>query len=127
MSYVSGYSSKNKLRQCRCGAGDEKTPGKADTPGFQHRRTAVLTKNPSKCFKQIELPRNHSTVVQSSLDLLQAWRANCDIQFLFYESNPDDPDPLDIGRVTDYVVAYACKGHVMLKEEKNHIRHLIRQ
>jgi hypothetical protein len=37
---------------------------------------------------------------------------------LIYESNPDCPDPADVARVTDYIVAYACKGVESLAEER---------
>jgi hypothetical protein len=39
-----------------------------------------------------------------------------------YESNPFSPDPSEIARVTDYVVAYACKGNSTLTEEKRQIK-----
>jgi hypothetical protein len=57
--------------------------------------------------------------------LAQGWRANCDVQMLIYESNPDCPDPGDITRVTDYIVAYACKGVESLAEEREQTKNLI--
>ena len=52
--------------------------------------------------------------------MLQSWRANCDVQILLYDSNPKAPDISEISRVTDYVVAYSCKGNATLKEEIQH-------
>jgi hypothetical protein len=57
--------------------------------------------------------------------LAHGWRANCDVQMLIYESNPDCPDPGDITRVTDYIVAYACKGVESLSEEREQTKSLI--
>jgi hypothetical protein len=57
--------------------------------------------------------------------LAHGWRANCDVQMLIYESNPDCPDPGDIARVTDYIVAYACKGVESLAEEREQTKSLI--
>jgi hypothetical protein len=37
---------------------------------------------------------------------------------LLYECDPFSPDPSEIARVTDYVVAYACKGNSTLTREK---------
>lgn len=75
---------------------------------YDHRQTLRLNQ-----------PRNHGRVTQTSMDVLQSWRANCDIQILIYSSDPDQPDPDDIAKVTDYVVGYACKGNKTLKEERD--------
>lgn len=113
-----------KSRYCRLGHGHEDTPGKADTPGFDLRVEAAIIHD-SRGFRRLDLPRNNRRVTQSSLDLLQAWRANCDIQLILYESNPDDPDPCDIAKVTDYVVSYACKANEALQEEKKQMKSTI--
>ena len=76
-------------------------------------------------FKHVELSRNNNRVVQSSLDMLQSWRGNCDFQLMLYDSDPFNPDPAEIARVTDYIVAYASKGNVSLVDEKKQIRRLI--
>lgn len=115
---------KAKQRYCRVGHGPEKTPGKADTPGYELRTDAALVQD-RRGFVRLELPRNHNRVTQSSLDVLQAWRANCDIQPILYNSDPDCPDPSDVAKVTDYVVAYACKGNASLAEEKQQIKTVI--
>ena len=64
-------------------------------------------------------------MVQSSMHLLKIWHGNCDVKVLVYNSDPDFPDATDIAMVTDYIVAYACKGNAMLKEEKDHIKLVI--
>ena len=74
---------------------------------------------------KLYMPRNHPRVVQTSTDLLQSWRANCDVQFLIYNSDPRNPDVLDIARVTDYIVSYSCKGNATMKEEKEQNKNLI--
>ena len=71
------------------------------------------------------MPRNNSRLVQSSIDLLQSWRANCDIQLLIYDCDPRNPDVTNIARVTDYIVAYSCKGNATMKEEREQTRHLL--
>ena len=57
-------------------------------------------------FKTLEMPRNHSKVVQSSVDFLQSWRENCDIQIILYKSDPNVVDSMEISQVTDYIVTY---------------------
>ena len=51
--------------------------------------------------------------------MMTSWRANCDVQLLLYNCDPDKPVPSEIARVTDYCVAYCSKGNVALQEEKN--------
>ena len=74
------------------------------------------------------MPRNHKRVVQTSKDMLQSWRANCDVQLFIYNSDPKNPDVVNIARVTDYIVflvAYSCKGNYTMKEEKDHTKAMI--
>ena len=78
-------------------------------------------------FNRLDVPRNNVRTLQTSMIMLQSWRANCDIQFLLYESDPEQPDAADIARVTDYVVSYACKGSESLKQEKDQIAALVMQ
>ena len=66
-------------------------------------------------------------MVQSSMDLVQSWRGNCDVQVLIYTSNPEDPDPVEIAKVTDYVVGYACKGNVRMSDEKKWMKEMIEE
>lgn len=63
------------------------------------------------------MPRNNSRINQTSTALLQSWRANCDVQILIYESHPDNFDLREVSKVTDYVVAYSCKGTTTYREE----------
>jgi hypothetical protein len=111
-------------RNCRCGAGDEATPGKGNTPGFILRDNPRIVRD-KRGFDRIELKRNNNRLVQSSLDLCQSWRGNCDFQILLYESDPYNPEPAEIARVTDYVVAYACKGNHSLAAEKKQIKEAV--
>ena len=59
------------------------------------------------------------------MDVLQSWRANCDVQLLLYESDPLRPDPAEIAKVTDYVVAYACKGNATMAAERKQVKDII--
>ena len=106
------------------GAGKEATPGKGDTPGFKVRSEPEIVSDP-RGFDKLELPRNNERIVQSSLDLMCSWRANCDIQIILYECDPDSPDPTEIAKVSDYVVSYACKGNTTLEEEKGNYQNII--
>ena len=109
---------------CRAGAGDERHQGKGDTPGFQRRTKPALVRDHQN-YQCLELVHNNRHMVQSSMHLLKIWHGNCDVKVLMYNSDPDFPDPSDIAMVTDYVVAYACKGNATLKEEKEHIKSVI--
>ena len=57
--------------------------------------------------------------------MLQAWRANCDIQLILYDTDPDQIDPSEISKVVDYIVAYACKGNEKIKDEKDQLKAMI--
>ena len=74
---------------------------------------------------ELYMPRNHSQINQTSTALIQTWHASCDIQILIYESNPDAPDLKEVSRVTDYIVAYSCKGNSTLREEMETNKNLI--
>lgn len=110
-------------RICRCGAGEEATENECDTPGFPLNADAEVKYDHRHSLK-LYMPRNHPRLVQSSTDLLLGWRANCDIQILVYNSDPKNPDVADIARVTDYIVAYSCKGNVSMKEEREQNKHM---
>jgi hypothetical protein len=56
---------------------------------------------------------------------MSCWRANCDFAILLYDCDPDNPDPTEIAKVTDYVVSYTCKGNESVREEKENYRSLI--
>lgn len=109
---------------CRCGAGQENTAGLGDTPGFPLQAAPSIVVERQRC-KKLRMPRNHPRVTQSSSSLLQTWRANCDIQILIYDSPPQSFDSREISKVTDYVVAYSCKGNATYKEELETYKKLI--
>jgi hypothetical protein len=71
------------------------------------------------------MPRNNSRINQTSTNLLQSWRGNCDVQILIYDSSPDEFDLKEISRVTDYVVAYSCKGNYTLRQESEMMKRMI--
>ena len=91
--------------------------GKCDTPGFPLNK-APEVKVDHRRSQQLYMPRNHRRLNQTSTDLLQSWRGNCDVQILVYNCDPKKPDISEIAKVTDYVVAYSCKGNATLKEER---------
>ena len=108
------YSS-NK-RTCKTGCGQEATAGECDTPGFPiHEKAHVKVDH--RGSRKLYMPRNHNRVNQTSIDMLQSWRGNCDVQLMVYKGDPMKPDISEIARVTDYVVAYQCKGNATQKEE----------
>jgi len=113
-----------RRKVCRCGAGVEVTPDLCDTPGFPLRTEPQLVRD-LQGFDRLELPRDNTRIVASSRWLLQGWRANCDIQILLYDCDPFHPDPDEIARVTDYIVAYACKGNESAVEERTQMKALI--
>ena len=118
----SQQSSSNNV--CKCGFGEEQTKGEYNTTG------APLQEGPEIKFDhrhslKLYMPRNHPRVVQYSTDLLQSWRANRDVQVLMYSCDPKNPDVLDIARVTDYIVAYSCKGNATMQEEREQNKHMV--
>ena len=113
-------------RVCRAGAGVEKTPGKGDTPGFTPRDKPIIIDDP-RGHKRIEMKRINRYINQSSLVQALSWRGNCDVQFLIYESDPDDPDINEISKCTDYVVGYISKALETLSIEKKKLKEMILQ
>jgi hypothetical protein len=99
---------------------------KCDTPGMHPRKKAEI-KRDLRGYDRVELPRKEGDrwVVQASMFLAQGWRANCDLQILLYDSDPDNPLPEDVGRVTDYIVAYQCKGNETYYQERKKMTDLI--
>ena len=55
---------------------------------------------------------------QTSLPLLQSWRANVDVKFLIYDHDPRFIDSEDIANVINYIVSYISKGSQSFTEEK---------
>ena len=117
------FTCHRKRRECRSGAGFEKTKNACDTPGFKEQ-TEPSIENCRKT-KKLCLKRNHTRITQTSTDMLRSWRGNCDIQMIIYDSNPDDIDLMEISRVTDYIVGYIGKGNSTMLEEKETNKQLI--
>ena len=115
------HTTSAKCRRCRSGCGFEKTPGAGDTQGWKTQDHVTISTD-QRGFKQLNMPRNNERLNQTSLYALQTWRANCDIQILIYDTDPKNPNPAEISRVTDYVVEYACKGNATLAVERKHVR-----
>ena len=108
----------SKRRFCRFGAGFEATAGSCNTPGFPFNIKDVLEFD-ARGYRYINLKRCISErLCQSSMIMLQSWRANCDVKILLYDTDPMCPDLREIANVAGYVVAYTCKGHIMLKQER---------
>lgn len=113
-----------KRRICKTGAGTEANLGKCDTPGFPLLIEPIV-KQDHKRSQKLYMPRNHTRLNQCSTQLIQSWRGNCDIQILVYDCDPKHPNINEIARVTDYVVAYSCKGNTTVKEEREQNRKLL--
>lgn len=111
-------------RTCKSGCGQEQTSKLCDTPGFPLTDRPIV-QHDHRMSQKLYMPRNHPRITQTSLDLLQSWRANCDVQILIYNCDPKSPDVSDIARVTDYIVAYSCKGNTTLKEEREQNKRMI--
>jgi hypothetical protein len=108
---------------CRAGCGIERKPNSCETPGFGSTEIAQKIFDP-RGFYRIHLPRTDKLylkqkLIQTSIPLVQSWRANCDMQFIMYTDNHEEfPNAEEIGRVTDYIVAYTCKGNESFLQEK---------
>ena len=106
-------------RYCRCGCGLEITKGSANTPGFPHMEENDIVMEKERHIQVLRMKRKGSRrFVQSSTVALQSWRANCDVQILIYNSDPECPNLEEIRRVSDYVVSYTTKVNQTIAEEK---------
>jgi len=115
-----------KRHTCRNSFGVERTPGACDTPGMVHKSVPEI-KHDLQGFVRLDMRRNHSRILQGSTYLMCGWRGNCDIQYLIYNGDPDNIDPADISRITNYVVSYSCKGNETEIDEKIGIKHMIEE
>lgn len=125
--YCLGDENKNKptCRSCRAGFGTEATPNTGDTPGKDLITEARIEKD-KRGIEHLQLPRTQSRFnMQHSVPLLQAWRANADIQLIIYRSDPDTPDVGEIEAVSRYCVAYAGKRYQSTRQEINAIQDVI--
>jgi hypothetical protein len=64
----------------------------------QPRQKAEIKRDLRGC-DCVESPREEGDrwVVQASMFLAQGWRANCDLQVLLHDVDPDNPLPEDAG------------------------------
>ena len=110
---------------CKVTNSVELYPNARKCAGFLRRPKPVIISD-SCGFKKMELPRNTITHLQTSLYLLQSWRANVDIQLLLYEHDPDLADAHDIAKATDYIFGYISKGYEKQIVEKQSMLDLIK-
>jgi len=89
-------------RVCRMEFGSEFHPGKKVRSGPE----IVEDHNGATC---LEMPRDHSRVVQHSRYQIQSWRANGDVSLILSNSPPENPSTDDIIAIIDYVCGYVCK------------------
>ena len=116
---------KPKCRSCRFNFGTERTANTGDTPGQDFSAKPRIEKD-SRGIEHLRLPRTQSRFTnQHSKPLLQAWRANADLQLIIYRSDPDVPDVGEIEAVSRYCVAYAGKRYQTTRQEKNAIQDVI--
>lgn len=120
------FTKDGKMRYCRCGCGVEKEKYSNETEGFPLQNEDLIVVDTNTKIKHLKLKRQSSRrMTQCSQYLLQSWRANCDIQLLIYDSNPDKPNLEEIRRVTDYVVSYTTKVNQSIPEERKVIKEII--
>ena len=113
------YKKNNGQRFCRVLQQLEKTPGHADTEGFECINKAWITQD-DRGFTKLEMPQNNRKVVQTSLYLATGWRANVDFQILLIYDDDGIVNIKDIACLTDYIVSYMCKGNeTQIQEKKN--------
>lgn len=118
---------KNDNRYCRAGCGLEENKGECDTPGFPIMNTDKICLDKNRSIKLLRLKREGSRrFVQTSTVTLSSWRANCDVQIIIYDSNPERPNLEEIRRVSDYVVSYTTKVNQTIKEERDMCADIIR-
>lgn len=116
---------KPKCRKCRFNFGTEQTANNGDTLGQEYSMQPRIEKD-FRGIEHLRLPRTQSRWTnQHSRPLLQAWRANADIQLIIYRSNPDVPDVGEIEAVSRYCVAYAGKRYQTTRQEINAIQDVI--
>lgn len=124
-SYCLRKSIINKdVRWCNKTCSHEANPGKGDTPGFRIIKEPEIVKDP-RGYCRLELPRNHPRIVQTSIFLLQGWRANVDIQLLLYDTTFDKTTASDVSKISDYIISYICKGTETSVQEKIRLKDLV--
>ena len=121
---TSGNPRQKKRRKCRVGYGQESTSDGKDTPGRPLSDNPTIEQD-ARGFPELYMKRNHQRMDQSSMDILRSWRANCNLQILMYKSDSLRPDPAEIAKITDYIVAYACKGNATMATERKQVSKII--
>ena len=69
------------------GCGEEYPAASGKTPGWEITSKDIIIED-LRGFKKLSLKRNHPRLLQTSLYCLQAWRANCDVSIMIYDSDP---------------------------------------
>ena len=106
-----------------CGILDNETN---QTPGFPIQDVDTLNVD-SIGIKRLALQRNSKRMNQSSFTALRSWRANCDVQLIIYDSDPEYPNLDEIAKISDYVVSYTCKGNIRKQTEKGMMKEIIQK
>jgi hypothetical protein len=115
----------NGPRTCRVHFGTETKYRKQDTQGLPRATRSKIFIN-RKGILHFRMKRMKSVrVVQHSRTLLRGWRANCDIKFLLYYSNPNSPDMSEIEDVSRYEVSYMGKRHNKSQAKIDAIQNII--
>ena len=120
---MSTSDEKKNTYYCRmnCGILDNETN---QTPGFPIQDVDTLNVD-SIGIKRLALQRNSKRMNQSSFTALRSWRANCDVQLIIYDSDPEYPNLDEIAKISDYVVSYTCKGNIRKQTEKGMMKEII--
>jgi hypothetical protein len=63
--------------------------GQADTPGFPCRDNSEIVHDENRDIFVLKLKRTEGHMKLTSLPMIQSWRANCDVQILLYNSDPN--------------------------------------
>ena len=113
-----------ELRWCNKTCSHEKTSGQGDTSGYKIINKPVIIRDP-RGYNKLELPRNHPRVIQTSMFLVQGWRANVDIQLLLYDDNITKTTASDVAQISDYIISYICKGTETSVQEKLRVKDII--
>jgi hypothetical protein len=112
------YTLSNAKRYCRCGAGEEDGPGTCVTPGFKVISEDEIEEDVKRNIKFLKLKRTENRMKNTSMCMLQSWRANCDVSLLIYDQDPTKLNFRDIAQVTGYIVAYCSKGNASFSRER---------
>ena len=62
---------------------------------------------------------------QTSMTMLQSWRAKCDVQVILYDQDPLHVDCKDVASISGYVTSYCTKGNSSFHSEQEAIAAMI--